>query len=204
MEELTEEKRNSNFAIWVSKLQQYHCHSDSLISELGDKLLNATYNGAEKNGGAYDGALIDIVLNNLCVMATHLNVCAFGKNEKGKLRHKYLEVDQNSLMRVLLLQHISKSLLFVPQTNKWKKDNGFTYEFNGDISTQLKVGEKSAYLCFKHGIELSECEYEAMTIIDKEEKAFNSYINPLAYVVKTANNFTAIELQQKYNYLTKD
>lgn len=198
--ELTEEKKNLNFTLWVKKLKDYGCYSESLINELGDKLTNATYNVNEANGGCYDGALIDVILTNLCTLGYHINEIAFGVNSKGKHNHPFLSVNLDMLMRVLLLQHISKAEYFIPQSENWKKNKGYMYDFNGNLDTQLKVGERSAYICLKHGINLSEMEYEAMTIIDKEEKTFNSHITPLAQLVKTINQLVSVELQRKYDY----
>lgn len=201
--ELTEEKKNLNFTLWSKKLKEYNCYSESLINELGDKLTNATFNMNESNGGCYDGSLIEVVLNNLCTLGYHINELALGINAKGKINHPFINVNTEMLMRVLLLQHIAKAEYFIPQTENWKKNKGFLYDFSGELETQLKLGERSAYLCMKHGIQLSEIEYEAMTIIDKEEKAFNSHINPLAILVKTINQLVSIELQRKYDYYNK-
>lgn len=202
--ELTEEKKNLNFALWVKKLQDYGCYSESLINELGDRIANATYNMNESNGGCYDGALVDVILNNLCTLGYHINELALGLNAKGKRNHPFLCVNIEMLMRVLLLQQISKAEYFVSQSEAWKKNKGFLYDFNGDLDTQLKMGERSAYLSLKHGINLSEQEYEAMTIIDKDEKTFNSHITPLAQMVKIINQLVAIELQRKYDYYNTD
>lgn len=198
--ELTEEKKNLNFTLWVKKLKDYDCYSDSLIEEFGSSLINATFNTNEINGGCYDGALIDVILNNLCTIGTHMNLFGFGPNENGKYRHSFLCINNEMLMRVLLLQHISKAKMFVPQTESWKKSKGFLYDFNGNLDSQLKMGERSAYMCMKHGIKLSEAEFEAMISIDKEEKTFNSHMSPLAQLVVSVNRFTSIELQKKYDY----
>ena len=116
------------------------------------------------------------------------------------MKHPFLSVNMDMLMRVLLLQHISKAELYIPQTENWKKNKGFLYDFNGEIESQLKLGERSAFLCMKHGIKLSELEFEAMTIIDKDEKSFNSHQTPLVILVKMINQLVAIELQRKYDY----
>lgn len=198
--ELTEEKKNLNFTLWVKKLKDYGCYSESLINELGDKITNSTFNVNEANGGCYEGALIDVVLTNLCTLGFHINEGAFGLNAKGKRNHPFLSVNIDMLMRVLLLQHISRAEYFIPQSEAWKKNKGFLYDFNGGLDTQLKIGERSAYICLKHGINLSETEFEAMTIIDKDEKTFNSHITPLAQLVKIINQLVAVELQRKYDY----
>lgn len=201
--ELTEEKRNLNFVLWTKKLKDYNCYSESLINELGEKLKNASFNMNEANGGCYEGSLIEVILNNLCTLGYHINELAFGLNDKGKRNHPFLNVNTEMIMRVLLLQHISKAEYFITQTENWKKNKGYLFDFNGELETQLKMGERSAFLCMKHGIQLSEIEFEAMTIVDKDDKCFNSHQNQLVVLVKTINQLVAVELQRKYDYNKK-
>lgn len=198
--ELTEEKKNLNFVLWTDKLKDYGCYSESLINAIGEKVKNASFNCYELNGGCYEGSLIDVILNNLCTIAVHINEKGLGINEKGKIRHPFLCVNTEMLIRILLLQHISKAEMFIANGEKWKRDKGYKYDFSGDLETQLKVGERSAYLCMKHGIDLSEIEFEAMTIIDKKEECFNSHITPLALLVKIVNQLVSVELQKKIDY----
>lgn len=201
--ELTEEKRNLNFVLWTKKLKDYNCYSESLINELGEKLKNASFNMNEANGGCYEGSLIEVILNNLCTLGYHINELAFGLNDKCKRNHPFLNVNTEMIMRVLLLQHISKAEYFITQTENWKKNKGYLFDFNGELETQLKMGERSAFLCMKHGIQLSEIEFEAMTIVDKDDKCFNSHQNQLVVLVKTINQLVAVELQRKYDYNKK-
>lgn len=201
--ELTEEKRNLNFVLWTKKLKDYNCYSESLINELGEKLKNASFNMNEANGGCYEGSLIEVILNNLCTLGYHINELAFGLNDKGKRNHPFLNVNTEMIMRVLLLQHISKAEYFITHTENWKKNKGYLFDFNGELETQLKMGERSAFLCMKHGIQLSEIEFEAMTIVDKDDKCFNSHQNQLVVLVKTINQLVAVELQRKYDYNKK-
>lgn len=201
--ELTEDKRNLNFVLWTKKLKDYNCYSESLINELGEKLKNASFNMNEANGGCYEGSLIEVILNNLCTLGYHINELAFGLNDKGKRNHPFLNVNTEMIMRVLLLQHISKAEYFITQTENWKKNKGYLFDFNGELETQLKMGERSAFLCMKHGIQLSEIEFEAMTIVDKDDKCFNSHQNQLVVLVKTINQLVAVELQRKYDYNKK-
>lgn len=202
--ELTDEKKNMNYTRWIEKLKAYECYSESLINELGDKICNATFNTNEGNGGCYEGSLIDVVLNNLCVLGYHINELAFGMNAKNKMNHKFLSVSLPMLMRVLLLQHISKAEMFMPQTEQWKKNKGYMFEYNGEMESQLKLGERSAFLCMKHGIKLSEVEYEAMISIDKKEKDYNTHQTTLSTLVKMINQLVGIELQRKYDYYNTD
>ena len=87
--------------------------------------------------------------------------------------------------------------MFVPVTEQWKINKGILYDFNNELPSSLKLGERSIYLCMKYGIKLSEEEYEAMRILDKDEDKTNSFMNPLCEIVKIANQLAAIELCQK-------
>jgi len=194
---ITEEKINRNYLLWIDYLKKYNCYSDRLIEEYGEKIKLASFAMSETSGGAYQGSLLDIVLSNLCVIASHINEGAFGLNSKEKYKHQHLYCDKTSLMKVLLLQHISKAELFVPSNEQWKINKGMYYEFNPNLQTALKLGERSIFLCMKYGITLTEEEYEAMKICDKDEEKSNSFITPLAELVKIANQLTAIEVYRK-------
>ena len=81
---------------------------------------------------------------------------------------------------------------------QWKINKGMLYEFNSELATSLKLGERSIFLCMKYGIKLTEEEYDAMKVCDKDEEKNNSFVTPLAELVKIANQLTAIETYQKY------
>ena len=194
---LSIEKINSNFILWIERLQKYNCYSQRLIDDMGDLIKNASFSLTENSGSAYQGSMIDVVLNNLCRLGYELNENCFGY-QNNKIKHKHLYVNQNMLMRVLLLQHIAKAEMFVIQNNQWKAKNGYIYDFNGELKTSLKLGERSIFLCMKYGIDLNEEEYEAMRIIDKDEDKTNSFTQPMCAIVKIANQLTAIEKYREY------
>ena len=194
---ITEEKLNKNYLLWIEYLKKYECYSEELINDYGDKIKNGSFAMNENSGSAYQGSLLDVVLTTLCVIATHINDGAFGMNDKNKLKHQFLHVDKKSLMRVLLLQHISKADLFVPVNEQWKISKGYFYDFNNNLETSLKLGERSIFMCMRYGISLNEEEYEAMRILDKDEDKTNSFMTPLAEIVKIANQLTAIECYRK-------
>lgn len=194
---ITEEKINRNYLLWTEYLKKYDCYSEELINDYGEAIKVASFAMNETSGGAYQGSLLDIVLSNLCVIATHINESAFGLNSKEKYKHQYLYCDKTSLMKVLLLQHISKAEMFVPSNEQWKINKGMYYEFNPNTKTALKLGERSVFLCMKYGIKLTEEEYDAIKICDKEEEKNNSFVTPLAELVKIANQLAAIEIYQR-------
>lgn len=201
---ITEEKINSNFVLWTERLKKYNCFSEQMITEIGEKLKNASFALNKSSGSAYQGSMIDVVLNHLCKIAYNINEKAFGLNDRQKYNHPYIKVNSDMLMRVLLLQHISKSEMFIPQENQWKLKNGYLYDFNNDVASALKCGERSIFLCLKYGIKLSEEEFEAMRIIDKDDtEKNNSFANPLCTIVRAANQLTAIETHKMFEYNEK-
>ena len=194
---LTEEKINKNYLLWIEQLKKYNCYSEELIEDYGDKIKIASFSLNDISGSAYQGSLLDVVLYNLCAIANHINEKAFGMNNKGKVQHNHLYVNKSNLFKVLLLQHISKSEMFVPVTEQWKINKGIFYEFNPNLMTSMKLGERSLFICSTYGIQFTEEEYAAMKILDKDEDKTNSFITPLEQLVKISNQLTAIETYQR-------
>ena len=177
---LTIEKIKLNYVTFCNKLKKYNCYSEEMINDLGEKLMNASFSMTAECGSAYQGSLIDVVLNHLCTIAYSINEIVY--SDTGKFSH--MRVNNDMLMRVLLLQHISKAELFVDTRETWKINKGILYEFNDELKTSMKLGERSLYLCQKYGISLSE--------------KVNYFITPLASLVRMANHFVAIEMKEKY------
>ena len=192
---LSVEKINLNYITFCNKLKKYNCYSDEMISEIGDLIKDCSFSMTDETGSAYQGSMIDVVLNHLCQVAYSINEIVLGPNSK----FANMRVNSDMLMRVLLLQHIGKAEMFIPSRDSWKIKKGMLYEFNDNTKATLKLGERSLYLCQKYGIALSEEEYEAIRIIDKlDDDKINSYIAPLCLIVKMANQFVAVEMRQKY------
>lgn len=194
---LTEEKINANFVAYVKRLEKYNCYSEEMMNDIGDDIKYCSYSLNEDSGAAYQGSMIDVVLNHLCKIAYHINEYAFGGEENFK--HPQLKCNIDMLMRILLLQHIGKSQLFVPQREQWKLKKGMLFDFNKSLPTTLKLGERSLFLCQKYGIKLNEEEFEAIRSIDKEENANSDiFASPLTLLVKFVNIITTAELRKKY------
>jgi hypothetical protein len=200
---LTVEKQNTNYLSYIKRLERYGCYSEQMIDEMGDAIKSCSFSMNEDSGAAYEGSMIDVVLNKLCKLAYDINEDAFGGATK--LKHPGLKVNIEMLMRVLLLQHIGKAQMFLEEDEMWRKKKGFNYKFNDKLPANLKLGERSLYLCQKYGIQLSEEEYEAIRIIDKtDDSKGDAFTSPLALIVKFANTFTTIELRKEWQNKNKE
>lgn len=191
--ELTENTINENYLAWIDKLKKYGCYSDSLIDNFGEKIRIASYSKSVSSGGGR-GTLLSVVLYKLCKYA-------YLYNESLK-SSKLLYTAPDSLMKPLLLQHISKALMFIPETNSYQIKNGNLFKWNDEYSSIRKTGDRSRRMLLESGIILSDEEEFALTIIDMEgfdAKSKTRYFSPLWEIVLEANNMTNIELRLEYN-----
>ena len=173
---------------------------------MGERICNATWAMNKESGAAYQGALLDVVINHLCDIAYSFNEIALTKvvNNTVINTRPCIKVNTNMLIRVLLLQHISKADIFVPTTEGWKLKKGLLYEYNPNVETSMKVGERSLFLCQKYGIQIGEDEYDAIRSFDKTEEQFaGSYVTPLSLMVRTANQFACLEMRRQYDLYNK-
>ena len=185
---LSEERINANYLKFIQYLEKYGCYSEEMMNDMGERIKNAPYSGTVDFGGAYRGGLIDVTLNVLCRVGHFVNSTL-------TTNCKFLGVNQNMLMKVLLLLNVAKADMFIPQSNDWKRKNGMPYEFV-DSKTKLKFGERSLYLCQKYGIKLEEEEFEAFLCIDREEDAGERFSSPLYAMVKATKMFTLVYNRQ--------
>lgn len=185
---ITEEIKQKNLAIFKKKLEAYGVSSDKVDEVFGDTLLNAPYSLDVANGTCYEGSLLHIVLRILTPYAIKLN----------DVLPEEIKVNQESLIKVCLIQHLSKSEMFVKNDNAWEIEKmGKIFKFNPK-KIALKCGTRSIAFAFKLGIELSDIEIEALTIIDKDgDEQAKFYANPISVIVKHANELVNVETLYK-------
>lgn len=189
---LDEAAINGNFMKYIQRLEKYNCYSQHMIDEIGEKIKYAPYARNDADRGAYAGGMVDIVLNRLCLLAYDIN-------EKGLAGyHTGLQVNLAMLMRVLLLQHIGKAELFVVQPEEWKIKKGYLYEFNDDLSANLRLGERSLCICQRYGITVTDEEFEAIRSIDRDwEENHIVMASPLCVITRMVNTLTTVELKHE-------
>lgn len=180
---ITEEKINSNFTLYQKRLaKDYSVDIEKLDKEL-PQLKDASFGISIDNGCAYPGSLIDKSIK-LTSIAVKINANVLGDNE----------VDKDSLVKVCMLQHISKAKTLVPNDNEWEiNKRGYAYKYNEE-NTVIKTGALSSYIAMRCGVEFTDEELEAMTIIDRDvdDRQANYYASKLAVVVRTANEILSV------------
>lgn len=172
-----------SYSQWVEKLKEYDLYSESMIEELGEKIQKSPFTMQLRQGGAFEGGLTYTIINKLCVVGVKLNQLMELNNMS------VLTCDMRSLVRVLLIQHLAKAVMFELTTEPWKINKGDIYQFAPN-TVIMKLGERTIALCMKYGIVLTEEEMEAILLCDKED-VNTLYASPMVNIVKSANTLTS-------------
>ena len=184
---ITDELKNKNYSLYLDKLRGLGVNTEAIEAQIQNQLINATYACSNENGVAYDGSLLHIVLRTLTPYAIKIN-SSLPAN---------IQVEQNSIVKVCLLSHLSKCQMFIPNDNEWEKDKrGIMYKY-APYSSALKMGARSIILAQSLGINFTQEEFEAMMIIDKDDTDIQSkfHSSPLALIVKQANELTFLQIR---------
>lgn len=162
---MEKEIKKTSFQIWGENIKELGLMSETLRNwiNVNSKLIQAAPFSRDINTGrAYEGSLLT-TMNEMLWIASKSN-SIFYKNI----------LDDNSIKKITLLQHLSKALMFEPNDNAFEKKKGYKWKFTG-LPNALRTGERSLLLCLQFGVPFTNDEYEAMTIIDKDKS--DSYIS---------------------------
>lgn len=182
---------NKYFEIYFKKLEscgvpQECC--DKLKEVYGAPLESMGYNTKMDSGLAYDGALIDTVLTKLTVFAININ----------NLYPENIRVDKNSIIKVCLLQHISKCLRMTKSNDEWRINKlGEVYTYTEGMPA-IGTGLHSLIMANNVGITFTDLEAEAMTIIDRKDDDLQAkyHSSILSSIIKQANEMVYIQQQE--------
>lgn len=173
-----------NFSIFKKKLLEV-CPEVNLdaLSSFEEQIKNASYSITPNSNDCYVGSLLQIVLRTFIPFALKIN----------DTLQDELKVETTSIIKVGLLSHISKCVMFEKNKNEWeieKLGKLFTYS---NSETGMKMGMRSIYIASKLNITFTESEFEAMMIMDREDKQSEFYSSTLSIIIKQANQLTQLQ-----------
>ena len=193
---LSEEKFNDLWVTFWSNMQAVNLAEHWNEEELKAQLKIAPGALSIETGLAYDGALIAHI-NLFTAIAERLAKMVVGT---------FPEIRQDQLMKVCLIQHLSKIEMYEKNDNQWEIDKrGMLYKF-AETEGCLKFGERSALNAMNLGVKLSPVEFEAICSLDKDgEEAKNRkyVVNILTTIVRQANELAYAIEREKFNKLNK-
>jgi len=159
----------------IETSDKYGVLNESLFNFLGEDLFTAPASTSLNMYGAYPGGLVEHILN-----ASKYSV------KINDLFPENLRQETSSILKCTILSQLGKVFLFKPNQSEWHKTNlGKMYEFNDELIS-MRVGERSAFYCSTHGIELNEEEFQTIMNSDKGDDDLQSkyHTTPLGQVVK--------------------
>jgi len=181
---ITEEKIKKNAQKFNNTGVKYGVVNDELMDLLGVGFITAPCTTTTNLYGAYDGGLIQHILN-VTKYAIEIN----------EMLPESKQVTKDSIIRVCLVHQIGKANMYAEQTSQWHKDNrGEMYTFN-DEALSMSTAERSVFYTLKSGIALTEDEVFAIYNYNSDfaHWSMNKQGEKLASLLKTANMIAIME-----------
>jgi hypothetical protein len=181
---LTEDKILKNAKKFNDTGVKYEVINDDLINMLGQEFITAPCTTKTNLYGAYDGGLINHILNTT-KYALKIN----------ETLPESKQVNTSNIIRVCLIHQIGKAKMYSEQTSQWHKDNrGEMYTFNENLLA-MSTAERSIYYTLKSGINLSEDEVFAIYNYNTDfaQRPMTTLGEKLAALLRTANMISILE-----------
>lgn len=160
MRKLTDEEFNKEWVTFCGNMEKVGITKNYNLEKLESQLRCASGALSEDTGIAYPGALI-----------CHINLFTAIAQRISKMVAGTFAIDEKSLLKVCLLQHLSKIYMYQPNDNEWRVKNlGENFKF-AELEGNLKFGERSIYCASLHGITFTPNEWEAMECMDKAKES---------------------------------
>lgn len=181
---LTIEQLESNKKKFQETNLKYGIFTEELQNFLGDDFYIAPATTTLDMYGCYPGGLL-----SHCIKACKYAV------KTNEMLPENMRVDVNSILKTVFISQIGKVFLFCLNQNEWqKKTLGKMYDFTEDM-VSLRVGERSVHYATKHGVVLTEEEFQAILNSDKEpdDKMAKYRSTTLSHVIKIGFELSILE-----------
>ena len=194
MKILTEKKFEVAWNNFWKRLTNIELNINFKEEELKEALRTASGALNDDTGISYPGGLI-----------THINITLALADKIyetiSSAPFNVLNIDKNSLDKVLLLMHLSKIEMYKVNDNAWEVEKrGLNYNFNDELKGRLKFGERSILVCMDAQIPLTEEEFEAIRSIDRKSEGTGSdmYESNLSLIVRQVNELAYAFERERY------
>ena len=181
MKQFNEDVFNSDWAEFWKNMTECGLAEHFVEEKLKNNMKTAPALLNEDSGVAYPGGLL-----------RHIVLFTAISKKISKMIGGAVEVNNNSLLKVCCLQHLSKLVMFTKNTNDWEVTNrGLNYKFS-ELKGRLKSGERSILIANDKNIKLTPEEFEAIRSCDKdnEDQSAKNFDCILSVIVRCANELT--------------
>lgn len=189
---LSQEQMNNAWVQFYDVFEQTGLSSYYDIDKLKEELSSSPCAITEDMGTAYKGALL-----------MHINMTMALAQRVSKMISGTFQVDENSLLKVCCIMHLSKRHMYVENENEWEvKNRGMLFKFAKGLEGCLKGGERSALEALNNGVNLTPTEFEAIKSLDDAEDVKNPYKSILTIIVRQANELAYAIEKERYNKIS--
>ena len=195
---LTPEQLNNNLSIFQKTNEKYKLFTDELLEYLSNNgFFTCPASTVLSLHNCFEGGLLDHEIR-VAKYASDIN----------KILPNILKQEITSIIKVCFLHSIGKTGLYEKNDSKWHKENlgqYFKFKEQSEI-VAMRVGERSAYLSMKYGIELTDLEYQGIVGHDKmdDDKQAKWYSDILTIILKQAIQLAMMEEKKIWEEFNKD
>lgn len=191
---LSQEQANAAWVQFYGIFERTGLSSYYDMDKLKNELLASPCALTEDMGTAYKGALL-----------MHINMTCALAQRTIKMISGTFQIDEDSILKVCCLMHLSKRFMYIENDNEWEiKNRGLLFKFAKDMEGCLKGGERSALEALNNGVNLTPTEFEAIKALDDEDNTKNPFKSIYTIIVKQANELAyAIEKERYKKILNK-
>lgn len=191
---LSQEQANTAWVQFYGIFERTGLSSYYDMDKLKNELLASPCAVTEDMGTAYKGALL-MHINMTCALAQRMIKMISGT----------FQIDEDSILKVCCLMHLSKRFMYVENDNEWEiKNRGLFFKFAKDMEGCLKGGERSALEALNNGVNITPIEFEAIKALDDDDATKNPFKSIQTIIVKQANELAyAIEKERYKKIINK-
>lgn len=190
MKTLTQEQAYTEWVKFYGVFEKLGLTKNYDMEKLKTELLSSPCAVSEEMGTAYKGALI-----------VHINMVMGLAQRTAKTISGTFEIDENTLLKAIVIMHLSKRLVYVENDNDWEiKNRGLMFKFAKGVEGCLKGGERSALEALNNGVKLTPIEFEAITCLDEDVEASKKpFLSIYTTIVRQANELAYAIEKERYN-----
>jgi hypothetical protein len=191
---LSQEQANTAWAQFYGIFERTGLSSYYDMDKLKNELLASPCALTEDMGTAYKGALL-MHINMTCALAQRMIKMISGT----------FQIDEDSILKVCCLMHLSKRFMYVENDNEWEiKNRGLFFKFAKDMEGCLKGGERSALEALNNGVNITPTEFEAIKALDDDDVTKNPFKSIQTIIVRQVNELAyAIEKERYKKIINK-
>ena len=186
MNKISETQANVEWTKFYQKFEELGLSKLYDMEKLREEMLESPCTTNEDAGTAYKGALL-----------THI-IMVMGISQRiAKMISGTFQIDDNSLMKVCLLMHLSKRNMFEESTNDWEIKRGYPFKFK-ETGIVLSTGERSILEAMNNGVKFTSEEFEAMRALDSDDASKKPFQGIMTTVIRQANELAYSIEKERY------